>query len=133
VHGADACLTVLWAQRSSDKDEEKNIVYLSVNASDLESPKVDLSASGVTVEGVQKGTKATYKVSLEFYEDINVEVPHPSLSPLSPCVVLPLTIPERQSYSLPLGSRWVPSLGLNPRVFLQGRLRGVCMLCGACD
>jgi len=96
---ADACWIVLWAQRSSDKDEEKNIVYLSVNASDLEKPKVELSASGVTVEGVQKGTKATYKVSLEFYEDINVEVPYPSIPsvPLCPLCVSPLDDPERQS------------------------------------
>jgi len=90
-------LVVLWAQRSSDKDEEKNIVYLSVNASDLENPKVELSASGVTVEGVQKGTKAIYKVSLEFYEDINVEVPYPLCPPMSLSVFFPLTIPERQS------------------------------------
>ena len=76
VHGC-WWLVVLWAQRSSETDEEKNIVYLSVNAIDLQNPKVELTASGVTVEGVQKGTEATYKVSLEFYEDINVEVPYP--------------------------------------------------------
>jgi hypothetical protein len=66
---------VLWAQRSSDTDEEKNVVYLSVNAIDLQHPKVELTASGVTVEGVQKQTDAVYKASLEFYEDIDVKVP----------------------------------------------------------
>ena len=79
----DAFWVVLWAQRSSETDEEKNIVYLSVNAVDLQNPKVELTASGVTVEGVQKGTEATYKASLEFYEDINLEVPQ-SLSHLCP-------------------------------------------------
>jgi hypothetical protein len=68
---------VLWAQRSSATEEEKNIVYLSVNAVDLQHPKVDLSASGVTVEGVQKGTEAVYKVALEFFEDIDISVPSP--------------------------------------------------------
>jgi hypothetical protein len=72
---------VLWAQRSSATEDEKNIVYLSVNAVDLQHPKVDLNASGVTVEGVQKGTEAVYKVALEFFEDIDVSVrfhyPHP--------------------------------------------------------
>jgi hypothetical protein len=87
---------VLWAQRSSETDEGKNIVYLSVNAIDLQHPKVDLTASSVTVEGVQKGTEATYKVSLEFYEDINVEVPKPGplqfLFPLEPSCILDLTL-----------------------------------------
>jgi hypothetical protein len=64
---------VLWAQRSSDTDEGKNVVYLSVNAIDLQHPKVELTASGVTVEGVQKQTDAVYKASLEFYEDIDVK------------------------------------------------------------
>ena len=74
--GANSRL-VLWAQRSSATEDEKNIVYLSVNAADLQHPKVDLNASGVTVEGVQKGTEAVYKVVLEFFEDIDVSVPSP--------------------------------------------------------
>lgn len=72
-------MTVLWAQRSNETDEEKNIVYLSVNAIDLQSPKVELTASGVTVEGIQRETNAVYKVELEFYEDIDVKVPIPIL------------------------------------------------------
>jgi|SRR5579859_1956386 len=65
---------VLWAQRSSETEEVKNIVYLSVNAIDLQHPKVDLTETGVTVEGVQKGTNAVYKAVLEFYEPIDVQV-----------------------------------------------------------
>lgn len=49
-------------------------MYLSVNAIDLQNPKVELTASGVTVEGIQRETNATYKVALEFYEDIDVKV-----------------------------------------------------------
>ena len=45
-----------------------------MNAIDLQNPKVELTSSGVTVEGVQRETNNVYKVSLEFYEDINVEV-----------------------------------------------------------
>jgi hypothetical protein len=73
---------VLWAQRSSETDEEKNIVYLSVNAIDLQNPKVELTASGVTVEGVQRETNAVYKADLEFYEDIDVKVPMPPVPDL---------------------------------------------------
>lgn len=66
---------MLWAQRSNETDDEKNIVYLSVNAIDLQHPKVDLKASSVVVEGVQRETNNVYKVSLEFFAEINVEVP----------------------------------------------------------
>ena len=73
---------VLWAQRSSETDQEKNVVYLSVNAIDLQHPKVELTATGVTIEGVQKQTDAVYKASLEFYEEIDVKVTtSPSRSP----------------------------------------------------
>lgn len=65
---------VTWAQRSSETDQEKNIVYLSVNATDLQHPKVELTADGVTVEGVQRETNNVYKVALEFYEPIDQEV-----------------------------------------------------------
>jgi len=64
---------VLWAQRSSESEEEKNVVYLSVNAIDLQHPKVDLTSTGVTVEGTQKQTNAVYKAALEFYEEIDVK------------------------------------------------------------
>jgi len=68
---------VTWAQRSSETDEDKNVVYLSVIAVDLQHPKVELTAEGVTVEGVQRETNNVYKVSLEFYEPIDAEVKIP--------------------------------------------------------
>ena len=68
-----------WAQRSSETDEDKNVVYLSVIAVDLQHPKVELTAEGVTVEGVQRETNNVYKVSLEFYEPIDAEVTIPGL------------------------------------------------------
>jgi hypothetical protein len=74
---------VLWAQRSNETDDEKNIVYLSVNASDLQHPKVDLKATSVAVEGVQRETNNVYKVSLEFFAEINVEV-----TPTIPLLIL---------------------------------------------
>jgi len=64
---------VLWAQRSSETEDDKNVIYLSVNAIDLETPKVELTATGVTVEGVQKGTKSIYKAVLEFWDKIDVK------------------------------------------------------------
>jgi hypothetical protein len=65
---------VAWAQRSSGSDEAKNIVYLSVNAIDLQTPKVELSENRLVVEGVQRETHDVYKVDLEFYEDVDVKV-----------------------------------------------------------
>jgi hypothetical protein len=77
---------VTWAQRSSETDEDKNILYLSVNAVDLQHPKVELTAEGVTVEGVQRETNNVYKVNLEFYEPIDEEVTIPG-----PPLKLPFT------------------------------------------
>ena len=82
IGDADAVCAVLWAQRSNETEDEKNIVYLSVNAIDLQHPKVDLSATGVVVEGVQRETNNVYKVSLEFFAEINLEVPSALLPPL---------------------------------------------------
>lgn len=88
---------VLWAQRSSETDEEKNIVYLSVNAIDLQNPKVELRAEGVTVEGVQRETHNVYKASIDFYEDIDVEV-HSSL----PCLGVPFDLQGRYRWKAQL-------------------------------
>jgi hypothetical protein len=66
---------VVWAQRSSESDEAKNIVYLSVNAIDLQHPKVELSETRLVVEGVQRETNDVYKVDMELFEEIDVKVP----------------------------------------------------------
>ena len=83
---------VTWAQRSSETDEDKNIVYLSVNATDLQHPKLELTADGVTFEGVQRETNNVYKVALEFYEPIDQEVLQTLVPPLPILCFMPLPI-----------------------------------------
>lgn len=65
--------TVLWAQRSSNVDAEKNFVYLTINVPDV--PKIDLNltSTGLTFEGYSNTHKKTYKLELEFYAEIDKE------------------------------------------------------------
>jgi hypothetical protein len=65
--------TVLWAQRSSNVDAEKNFVYVTINVPDV--PKIDLNltSTGLTFEGYSNTHKKTYKVELEFYAEIDKE------------------------------------------------------------
>jgi hypothetical protein len=64
--------SVLWAQRSNEQEAEKNLVYLTINVSELkpESIKLDiqptkLDFAGTTVKGQE------YAVELEFFEEID--------------------------------------------------------------
>jgi hypothetical protein len=65
--------TVLWAQRSSNVDAEKNFVYVTINVPDV--PKIDLNltSTGLTFEGYSNTHKKTYKLELEFYAEIDKE------------------------------------------------------------
>ena len=67
--------TVLWAQRSSKTDPAKNIIYLTLMASDIDpkSMKLDLTATGLKFEGYSESKKVNYQVELEFYEEIDVD------------------------------------------------------------
>jgi len=71
---------VLWAQRSSASEPEKNVIYLTINASDIspETLKLDLQPTKLTFSGSNK-TKS-YAVELEFFAEVDVEKSkaHPS-------------------------------------------------------
>jgi hypothetical protein len=64
---------VLWAQRSSAEDPDKNIVYLTITAPDVpkESLNVDLTPNKLTIAAENKTTK--YAVELELYAEVDVE------------------------------------------------------------
>ncbi|KAA8896886.1 HSP20-like chaperone [Sphaerosporella brunnea] len=64
---------VLWAQRSSADDADKNIIYLTITAPDIpkESLKVGLTPEKLTFNAESKSKK--YAVELEFYAEIDVE------------------------------------------------------------
>ncbi|RVX74295.1 hypothetical protein B0A52_02127 [Exophiala mesophila] len=66
---------VLWAQRSSATDAEKNYVYLTISVPDVpaKSLKLDLTPTGLTFTGTSDSKKSTYHLDIKFYEEIDVE------------------------------------------------------------
>jgi hypothetical protein len=64
---------VLWAQRSSNVDADKNFVYLTINVPDVPAGniKLDLKPTGLTFEGRSDTLKKTYFVELEFFAEID--------------------------------------------------------------
>ncbi|KAK4162222.1 protein wos2 [Cladorrhinum sp. PSN259] len=64
---------VLWAQRSSKTDADKNFVYLTINVPDVPASniKLDLKPTGLSFTGHSDSLKKTYSVDLEFYAEID--------------------------------------------------------------
>ncbi|KAK1832175.1 protein wos2 [Podospora conica] len=64
---------VLWAQRSSKVDPEKNFIYLTINVADVSpaSLKLDLKPTGLTFTGTSETLKRTYHLELEFFAEID--------------------------------------------------------------
>lgn len=66
-------LAVLWAQRSSATDPEKNFIYLTISVPDVPASnlKLDLKPQGLTFTGHSDSLKRTYHLELEFYAEID--------------------------------------------------------------
>ncbi|KAJ8110940.1 hypothetical protein ONZ43_g5742 [Nemania bipapillata] len=66
---------VLWAQRSSSTDPEKNFIYLTISVPDVpkENLKLDLKATTLTFHGHSETLKRTYHLDLSFYGEIDPE------------------------------------------------------------
>lgn len=66
-------IPVLWAQRSSSLDAEKNFIYLTISVPDVPKGnlKLDLKPTGVTFTGHSDTLKKTYHLELEFYAEID--------------------------------------------------------------
>ena len=66
---------VLWAQRSSATDAEKNYVYLTISVPDVppKSLKLDLKPTGLTFTGTSETKKTTYHLEMAFFAEIDVE------------------------------------------------------------
>ncbi|KAK3315030.1 HSP20-like chaperone [Apodospora peruviana] len=64
---------VLWAQRSSKVDAEKNFIYLTINVADVPASnlKLDIKPTGLTFTGHSDTLKKTYHLELEFYAEID--------------------------------------------------------------
>ena len=61
-----------WAQRSSESEHEKNIVYLTVVTPDIVDPKIDIQPKSIDISGSDKHGKA-YKLHLDFFDEIEPE------------------------------------------------------------
>jgi hypothetical protein len=66
---------VLWAQRSSATEQEKNYIYLTISVPDVpkSSLKLDLTPTRLTFTGTSDTKKTTYHLDLEFYAEVDVE------------------------------------------------------------
>jgi len=64
---------VLWAQRSSDSEPEKNFIYLTISVPDVpkEGVQLDLKPTSLTFTGTSGTLKRKYHVELEFYAEID--------------------------------------------------------------
>ncbi|KAI3332763.1 HSP20-like chaperone [Ustulina deusta] len=74
---------VLWAQRSSSTDAEKNFIYLTISVPDVpkENLKLDLQPTSLTFHGHSETLKRTYHLDLSFYAEIdpaNSKISHTS-------------------------------------------------------
>lgn len=68
-------MIVLWAQRSSASEPEKNIVYLTISVPDVpkSAAKLELKPNGVFFTGTSDTKKLTYHVDLELFGEIDVK------------------------------------------------------------
>lgn len=66
---------VLWAQRSSNVDPEKNFIYLTISVPDVpkENLKLELKPTTLVFGGHSDTLKRTYHLELEFYAEIDTE------------------------------------------------------------
>lgn len=74
LHSANSITqTVLWAQRSSSSDAEKNFIYMTISVPDVprENLKLDLKPNGLTFTGRSDTLKRTYHLELEFFAEID--------------------------------------------------------------
>ncbi|EPQ31523.1 uncharacterized protein PFL1_00856 [Pseudozyma flocculosa PF-1] len=87
---------ILWAQRSSDDEPEKNVIMLTINVPNLPAPpatKFDLTSTGfefhAKVGDASKGIEAKeYAFKLDFFGEIDVENSKQSLTSKSLYAVL---------------------------------------------
>lgn len=67
------CRAVLWAQRSSESDPAKNIIYLTLTVTDVpkEDMTLDLQPTKLVFKGTSTSKKVTYAADLDFFAEID--------------------------------------------------------------
>jgi len=66
---------VLWAQRSSADNAEKNFVYVTITVPDVQPAnlKLDVQSNAIKFAGHSDSLKKDYAIELELYDEIDVE------------------------------------------------------------
>jgi len=66
---------VLWAQRSSESDPTRNVIYLTITAPDVpkENYKMDLQTNKLKFTGKSKIKDVTYACDMDLFGDIDVD------------------------------------------------------------
>ncbi|KAG4301067.1 hypothetical protein PCANB_002676 [Pneumocystis canis] len=64
---------VKWAQRSSNSDASKNLLYLTLIAPNVVNPEIILTEKKLKFQGPTKNGSQLYHIELEFYEDVDSE------------------------------------------------------------
>ncbi|TID23197.1 hypothetical protein CANINC_003214 [Pichia inconspicua] len=64
---------VLWAQRSSNSDPLRNIIYLTINVQDpdQETMKLDITNSGLKLNAKSSTVDGEYNLSIDFFKEID--------------------------------------------------------------
>lgn len=65
--------TVLWAQRSDESDESKNVVFLTIQVQDPINVKIDLDSQSLKFNAESPNGDTKYELNLEFYDEIDPE------------------------------------------------------------
>jgi len=68
---AGATPEVLWAQRSSKTEVEKNFLYVTITVPDVKEPKIKVESQSLTFSGYSESLKRAYALKLEFYAEID--------------------------------------------------------------
>lgn len=68
-----AIFLVLWAQRSSNSDPLRNIVYLTVNIQDPDQQtlKIDITSTSLKLSGKSTTVDQEYDLSIDFFKEID--------------------------------------------------------------
>lgn len=62
---------VLWAQRSSELDPAKNLVYLTIEVQDPVNTQIELSSLALNFSADSSNGDTHYTLNLEFFDEIN--------------------------------------------------------------
>ena len=73
IRSINITFAVLWAQRSSSSNPERNYIHLTISAPDVPKIDVDLKATSINFTGHSDTKKTTYHVELDLFGEIDVE------------------------------------------------------------